>query len=187
MSDTPESDNVPTASADELMQVGAEVRKRRGRPPGSKNRAKDGSESLPSGVNQSNQRRIFAGALIALFSLLAIVLSWFGYEYHKKLEMDEAERGGTYLIPIASKIGFIATLAFYLSFPIWLLTQVNESFRKKKPETAPTAGSGRNGAVSPGTLESSVSGGAPGEGAEPTSVSSPTPEDPGFSPLPMSD
>jgi hypothetical protein len=182
MSDTPEeAATTSPASADELLQVGQEIRKKRGRPPGSKN--KTSGESKP--VNETNQRRIFAGALIAMFSLLAIVLGWFGYEYHKKLEMDEAERGGTYLIPIASKIGFIATLAFYLSFPIWLLTQVNESFRKKKPETAVNRDPPRNGAVSPGTQGSSSVDVSAGEAGEPNVDVSPISEPPGFSPLPL--
>lgn len=149
MSEETQVETVPEESADRLLAVGDEVRKRRGRPPGSKNRAKDDSGKEPK-VNETNQRRIFAGALIALFSILAIFLGWFGYEYHKKLEFADAEEGGTYLLPISQKIGSIAAFAFYLSFPAWMIAQVNMRFRKKvegpKPGPSPSPGNSVNGA-----------------------------------------
>ena len=116
-------------SAENLLAVGEEVRKRRGRPPGSKNRPKDGSESPK--VNEGNQRRIFAGALVALFAILGVVAGWFGYEYYEKLTVEEGLEGGTYLIPISQKIGWIAATAFYLSFPAWMILKASEKFRKK--------------------------------------------------------
>jgi len=180
------SDEAPveTASAETLLEVGQEIRKRRGRPPGSKNKPKDDE----SPVGKKDQKAIFAGALVALFSLLAIILGWFGYEYYKRLEQEEAERGATYLVPIASKVGFIATLAFYLSFPIWLLTTVNGSFRKRKPETAaPTASSNGSG-VSPAPSGSAVPGdsGLVRPESEPPANGSPS-EEQGFTPLPPAD
>ena len=121
-------------SADRLLAVGEEVRKRRGRPPGSKNRPKDGSESPK--VNEGNQRRIFAGALVALFAILGVVAGWFGYEYYEKLTVEEGLEGGTYLIPISQKIGWIAATAFYLSFPAWMILKASEKFRKKVEPSA---------------------------------------------------
>ena len=135
----------PELNSDRLTQAGEEVKERRGRPKGSKNKTS-------AKVNQTNQRRIFAGALIALFALLGMVLAWFGYEYAEKLTIEEAEEGGTYLIPIADKIGWIATAAFYLSFPAWFILKASEKFRRKVESPA-----------SPPTNERAV-GGSPGPG-----------------------
>jgi hypothetical protein len=144
MADEISSDSDVETSADRLLAVGEEVKKRRGRPPGSKNKPRDGEEAAPAKLNQANQKKVFAGALIALFSLFAIIAGWFGYEYFQKLEENEAADGATYLLPIAEKIGGIATAAFYLAFPIWLLTTVNSKFRRKAVEAAPE----NSGAVS---------------------------------------
>jgi hypothetical protein len=124
------------SAAERLMSLGAETKRKRGRPPGSKNRPK--GEVGDVSVSQPNQRKIFAGALVALFSILSIIMAWFGYEYHKKIQAEEAEEGATYLLPISQKIGWIATGAFYLSFPAWLIMQVNERFRKVAPSNLET-------------------------------------------------
>ena len=139
-------------SADRLLAVGEEVRKRRGRPPGSKNRPKDGSESPK--VNEGNQCRIFAGALVALFAILGVVAGWFGYEYYEKLTVEEGLEGGTYLIPISQKIGWIAATAFYLSFPAWMILKASEKFRKKvepsaEPSSSPRGDVAANGSQAP--------------------------------------
>jgi hypothetical protein len=148
MSTQTESDE---SAAERLMSVGAEIKRKRGRPPGSKNRPKN--EVGDVSVSQPNQRKIFAGALVALFSILSVVMAWFGYEYVKKIQAEEAEEGATYLMPISQKVGWIATGAFYLSFPAWLIMQVNERFRKAAPtvETPATRVPG----VSPGTAGNS--------------------------------
>jgi hypothetical protein len=142
-----DNDTSTATVADRLESVGTEIKKRRGRPPGSKNRPKDGSEPASSGINlsASNQRKIFGGALIALFSLLAIVLAWFGYEQVEKLTTEEAEEGGTYLLPLSEKIGWLATAMFYLSFPAWLLRTANAKFAKRKAEPVSTASSNDTG------------------------------------------
>lgn len=136
------------ASADHLLTIGQEVKRRRGRPPGSKNRPKD-ENGLPK-VNESSQRKIFAGAIVFLFMLLGVVLGWFGYEYHDKLSTDEAEEGGTLLIPIAAKVGWIAAAAFYLSFPAWCLIKINEKFRRKVEPIAANSPA-TNGSPNPGS------------------------------------
>ena len=167
----PESDE---SAADRLLSLGAETKKRRGRPPGSKNRPKDAAAPGEVSVSQPNQRKIFAGALVALFSILSVVMSWFGYEYYKRIAAEEAEEGATYLMPISQKIGWIATGAFYLSFPAWLIMQVNERFRKVPPavETPVTRVPG----VSPGIAGNSDSSGSHTAGIPPASDSQ------GFSP-----
>ena len=164
-------------AAERLISVGAEIKRKRGRPPGSKNKPKDGTQAGDVSVSQPNQRKIFAGALVALFSILAVVMSWFGYEYYKKIAAEEAEEGAIYLLPISQKIGWIATGAFYLSFPSWLIMQVNERFRKTAPsvETPATRVPG----VSPGVAGNSDSSGSHTAGIPPASDSQ------GFSPEPL--
>lgn len=164
---TPQEDTVTASegdSAERLLAVGAEVKKRRGRPPGSKNKPKD-SDATPK-VNEGNQKRIFAGALLALFAIFGVVAGWFGYEYFDKLEMSEAEEGGTYLLPIAQKVGWIAAAAFYLSFPAWFIVTAGKKFRRKPdaetqvqaPSPASKVGASPesvNG-VPPGTVDASL-------------------------------
>jgi hypothetical protein len=120
-----------TESVDRLMAAGDEIRRKRGRPPGSKNRPKNGDETPAVKVSAASQRKIFAGALVGLFALLGVILAWFGFEKVDDLNEDEADQGATYLLPIAEKIGAIATVAFYMSFPVWFLTKITEKFRKK--------------------------------------------------------
>jgi hypothetical protein len=145
-------------TAERLLAVTGEIRKKRGRPVGSKNRPKDGSEAPR--VNEGNQKRIFAGALIALFAILGVLAGWFGYEYYDKLELEEAEEGGTYLLPIAQKIGWIAAVCFYLSFPAWLITKASQKFRRKvdadtkQPAPSPIAAQ----SVSPNPSNGAVAG-----------------------------
>jgi hypothetical protein len=122
------------SSAERLLSVGAEVKKRRGRPPGSKNKPRAGDDS-DFNVSTSDSKKIFAGALIGLFALLGIALGWFGYEKIEDLTQEEAEEGGKYLLPISQKIGWIAVAAFYLSFPAWLIVNVSKKFRKKPEVT----------------------------------------------------
>ena len=133
------------SSAERLLAIGEETRKR-GRPKGSKNKPSDGE----SKISQTNQRTIFKGAIIALFSLLAIMLSWAGYEQVEPLTDSEAEEGGTFLLPISQRIGWVAAAAFYLSFPAWLIIQINRKFRKR-PETAVEAPRTEIPGVSPST------------------------------------
>jgi hypothetical protein len=105
-------------------------------------------------------------------------LGWFGYEYHDKITSDQAEEGGTLLIPIAAKVGWIAAAAFYLSFPAWMLLQINERFRKK-PEPAATHSPVAVGSPGPGN-NSPVNGMSAAIGA-------PIASDQGFSPAPSVD
>jgi hypothetical protein len=151
----PSTDSQPE-TAERLLAVTGEIRKKRGRPFGSKNRPKDGSEAPK--VNEGNQKRIFAGALIALFAILGVLAGWFGYEYYDKLELEEAEEGGTYLLPIAQKIGWIAALAFYLSFPAWMITKASQKFRRKvDADTAqPSPSSTVAAPVSPGPSNGAI-------------------------------
>jgi hypothetical protein len=137
MAEFTESEPEGQDSAERLLAVAEESRKKRGRPPGSKNRPKD--DDAPVKVNEGNQKRIFAGALRALFIALGAIAGWFGYEYYREITEKEADEGGTLLLPIAQKIGWVATAAFYLAFPAWLLNTMAHSFRKKVDSVEPQA------------------------------------------------
>lgn len=172
MSDTAEQTG-PESTVNDLLAVGEQVRRRRGRPPGSKNRPKDGSEPT-SKINQSTQRDILAGALIALFGILAVILGFFGYEYYNKLEFEEAQEGGKYLLPISQRFENIAKVANWLSFPAWLIQQINKRFRKQVE--APK-----------GASPSPTNGNSDAASAPTSTVSPPNSEEEGFSPIPVPD
>ena len=142
------------SSAERLLAVGSEVKKRRGRPPGSKNKPRD-SDSGDFSVSTSDTKKIFAGALIGLFALLGIALGWFGYEKIEDLSQEEAEEGGKYLLPISQKIGWIAVAAFYLSFPAWLIVNVSKKFRKKPDVAVEAPRTAVPGVSPPGPIENS--------------------------------
>lgn len=148
-------------SAEAIMAAGAEVRKRRGRPPGSKNRTREPGE--PPRINQSLQADIFASSLIALFAIIGLFARWFGYEKYEDLTMDEAREGGKCLIPIAAQIGWLATAALYLSFPAWVIAKFPQKYRKKVEPKAqvPTTAQAANGSRPPS--ETSVDGSHRGE------------------------
>jgi hypothetical protein len=165
-----------TASEDTSVERLLSVGKKRGRPPGSKNRPKDDDDGPPR-VNQSIQIGIFATALIALFAVIGAIAGWFGYEQYESLSSEEAEEGGKCLVPIAAKIGWIATAAFYLSFPAWLIAKLPKKFRKKVEPTAVAA---------PGMAASQANGSyPPGDSAvrNPAPIGSPSQEDSFLKPL----
>jgi hypothetical protein len=147
-----------------LADAGAEVKARRGRPPGSRNRVTGTPEK------DANVER-FGGAVLVFFALIGFILGRFGYEKTSDLTTKEAEQGALHLIPIADKLGWLVTLTVWLGFPFWMLTKIGEHFTKRKAvkEAPPTQTQG----VAP-PLSGAESGAAPDSpGGDPAFTSTP--------------
>lgn len=110
-----------------LNEAGEAVKRRRGRPPGSKNKPKADER------NALIQR--LAGVVALLFFVLGFVAKMFGYEYKEKLDTDELKEGAEHLVPIADKLGVILTIATYIGFPLWVIAKVADKFAKKESRT----------------------------------------------------
>ena len=117
-----------------------EVKKKRGRPPGSKNKPKE--ESLAPNLE---------GAIRGIFFLCALIAKLFGYDQTEDLTESEVKEGARSFTPIANKLPWIVTVATYIGPPIWLYTMISRKFTKRKEtqsgntETAPAENSGVSG------------------------------------------
>ena len=115
------SDSLLDENEVEIPAASGEPKKRRGRPPGSKNKPRGTSESLP--VNLEN-------AIRGIFAICGMLAKWFGYEQVEELTDEEAKEGSRALVPIANKIPWLANVAVWIGAPVWFIVTLNKKFRK---------------------------------------------------------
>lgn len=131
-----EADEIEVKASGGATDAAGEVKKRRGRPPGSKNKPKGGDDSLAINLES---------AIRGIFGLLSVILGWFGYEQTEDLTDDECKKGAAAFVPIAGKIPVVAKIAIYIGAPVWFLTMMRKKFARKGPRNE-----GENGSRTPG-------------------------------------
>jgi hypothetical protein len=109
--------------------IEGEVKKRRGRPPGTKNKPKIEDSTI---VTLENTIKGF-------FGLLSFLAGWFGYEQTEDLTDSEAKEGAKAFAPIFAKFPWLTPWFAYIAAPLWLLTMMSRKFAKKGQNEKPAA------------------------------------------------
>lgn len=131
--DGPEGEVEMESVSQSVNNTVGEIKKRRGRPPGSRNRPKE-SEGIATNLEN---------AIRGFFGLLAVIAGWFGYEQTEELTDAEAKEGARAFVPIAQKFPWFSTVAAYIGAPVWLLLMMRRKFARKVNRNEPV-GSGGN-------------------------------------------
>lgn len=135
LDETENSIEVENNPAPEVNLTTGEPKKRRGRPPGSKNKPRE--ETLAPNLE---------GAIKGIFFVCALIAKWLGYEQTEDLTDSEVKEGARSFTPIAQKLPWIATLATYIGPPIWLYMTISRKFTKRAQN-----GNGNADSDSPGS------------------------------------
>jgi hypothetical protein len=118
-------DGMIDVPSNEITNTAGEIRKRRGRPPGSKNKTKiaQADDSLSSALEN---------AIRGFFSIISLFAGWFGYEQAEDLTEKEIKDGAKAFGPIAAKVPWFASVAVWIGAPVWLLITIQKKFRSKR-------------------------------------------------------
>lgn len=110
-----------------VTETVGEIKKRRGRPPGSKNKARE--ETITPSIEN---------AIKGLFGFLSLMAGWFGYEQTEELTDSEAKDGARAFTPIIQKHPWLSPWLAYIGAPVWLLITMRKKFRRKNAESNET-------------------------------------------------
>lgn len=127
-------DGTVTISSPSTTDAAGEIKKRRGRPPGSKNK--------PKGAEVESLSASLENAIRGLFAIAALLAGWFGYEQTEELTDSEAKEGARAFAPIAVKVPWLANVAMYIGAPVWLIVTMRRKFARVNNANANGNGSG---------------------------------------------
>lgn len=106
-----------------------EIRRRRGRPPGTKNKPKEETLSVT-----------LEGAIEGVFMALTWIAGFFGYEKTGDLTEGERKDGAKAFAPIVSKMPWLIPWLAFIGAPIWLLRVLSSKLRRKDVPAGNTDG-----------------------------------------------
>lgn len=117
---------IPEGDRGERLETAGEVvKKRRGRPPGSKNKPKEDERTA--------RLERLAAVVSLVFFLASIVAKWFGFNKTADLTKDELMEGARHLDPLSGRLEFILSVASWIGFPLWFIAKMQDKFKRKEP------------------------------------------------------
>lgn len=127
---------IPTGG---VSEAAGEIKRKRGRPPGSKNK--------PKGEAVANMAVSLENAIRGIFAIFGLIAGWFGFEQTEELTEAEAKEGARAFAPIAAKLPWLAETAVWIGAPVWLLITMRKKFARKANATRADTDSGNRALV----------------------------------------